>query len=91
MILFVKTAKLHGREKVPALPPAGIREIDNPKYNEPWGGLIGQGLKERVVYDAEHDGRSADTESQSNDGGQCDSPILAEGTDGVAEIGGKAV
>jgi Cupin domain len=35
--------------------------------------------------------RSADTEGQGNDGGQCDSPILAEGTDGVAEITGKAV
>ncbi len=91
MILFAKPANLGGREKVPSLPSTGIREIVNLKNNEPWGEFIGQCLKPRVVDDAEGDGRSADTEGQSNDGRQCDAPILAEGTDGIAEITGKAV
>src|SRR5450432_28544 len=91
MILFAKAANLGGREKVPSLPSTGIRQIANSKNNEFWGGLIGQGLKERVVDDAEDDGGSADAEGQSNDGSPCHAPILAEGADGVAAITGKAV
>ena len=81
VILFAEGANFVGEEEVAAFPAPDVGEILHFEDDEAIGILVWESIDEDAKDDAEHDGASADAESQGDDGDEGEGAICCEGAE----------